>query len=1178
MNDMITATRNGGYVHIGILTVVALLVGMGVPVAAESADKSDVGQLAEQILEKTGVRGGLIIHLGCGDGRLTAALRTKACYLVHGLDDDPENVEKARQTLLDLGVYGDVSVDRFCGKQLPYVDNLVNLVVASGECQVASEEIARVLAPNGVALVPAVSDQRSAISREEIRIGSRVWRRLVKPWPKEIDEWTHYLYDESGNAVSQDMVVGPPRHFQWTGSPRWARHHDRRASVSAMVSAGGRIFYIFDEGSTASIMLPPKTVLIARDAFNGTILWKRDIPTWHTHLWPFKSGPTQLQRRLVAIGDTVYVTLGLDASLVALDAATGETVRTYGDTFATEEVIASQGVLFALVNEKPQNYDDFKPEDVGIGAERDRVMRDWPWNEKPRYIVALDAETGRQMWNARTPVVPLTLAVDADRIYFHDGDKVVALDRKTGAPLWSSDPVERQAKVPTNITPTLVVYEDVVLFYGATRKLTGVSAKTGKVLWTEPHPRSGHYCPEDVLVAGGLVWGGEIAGGRDSGVFIGRDPRTGEIKSQFPPDIDIYFMHQRCYRSKATDRFLIPGWTGTEYIDFRNKHWVTNHWVRSGCIYGIMPCNGLTYTTPHDCACYMQAKLYGFCALAAGRESKSPPENRLERGPAYDNAGSSLPVSGTVSLDGKPAAGLTVELQPKAGGSPLRGVTDSNGRYELRGEVGRNGAKPGEYTVTIIKSDEADEWPTYRNDLARSGFTTASVSADLATKWKAKVGGRLSSVVVADGKLFVASVDTHTVHALTADSGEAVWSFTAGGRVDSPPTIWNGRVLFGSADGFVYCLQASDGELAWRFRAGPEDRRMTSFEQVESVWPVSGSVLVQDGVVYCVAGRSMFLDGGLRYLRIDADSGKLISEVIFDENDPETGENLQTHVEVRNMPVGLPDVLSSDGKFLYMRSQQFDPEGKRASLVQIKGSDLDRGADQQGPATHLFSPTGFLDDTWWHRSYWVYGQRFSEGAGGWPQAGKFAPAGRIMAVDDSNVYGFGRKPVYYRWRTPLEYHLFCAAKKPETVREPASPAPKAKPSSNARPKAKARRTAKPRVQHPRYEWSRNIPFFVRAMVLADKTLFIAGPPDVVDEEEAFRRVGDPEMDAKLAEQDAVLNGAKGTLLWAVSAETGDKLAEYKFDCLPVFDSLIATKGHLYVSTTDGEVVCFAGND
>ena len=74
---------------------------------------------------------------------------------------------------------------------------------------------------------------------------------------------------------------------------------------------------------------------------------------------------------------------------------------------------------------------------------------------------------------------------------------------------------------------------------------------------------------------------------------------------------------------------------------------------------------------------------------------------------------------------------------------------------------------------------------------------------------------------MADGKLFVSSVNAHTVYALEAGSGKQLWSFTAGGRVDSPPTIWQGRVLFGSADGHVYQLRAGDGALVWRFRAAP---------------------------------------------------------------------------------------------------------------------------------------------------------------------------------------------------------------------------------------------------------------------------------------------------------------------------------------------------------------------
>ena len=432
------------------------------------------------------------------------------------------------------------------------------------------------------------------------------------------------------------------------------------------------------------------------------------------------------------------------------------------------------------------------------------------------------------------------------------------------------------------------------------------------------------------------------------------------------------------------------------------------------------------------------------------------------------------------------------------------------------------------------------------------------VSSKLTKTWTSVVGGRLSPPVAAGGRVLFASIDSHTVHALDADSGRPIWEFIASGRVDSPPTIDGQRVLFGSADGYVYCLRASDGALVWRFRAAPQDRRMTSFEQLESVWPVHGSVLVRGDVVYCVAGRSMFLDGGLRYLRIDARTGHKLSETVFDQRDPASGENLQAHVKVRNMPVGLPDVLSSDGQSIYMRSQRFDLAGNRGPLAPHSGNDAEQAAIQTGEGAHLFSPTGFLDDTWWHRSYWVYGRSFAEGAGGWPQAAKYAPAGRILAFDQSSVYGFGRQPTYYRWRTPLEYHLFATSKVPEIVRPD-----------------QGDRGPGPRLPHPRFHWSRRVPLLVRALVVADKTMFIAGPPDVVDEEQAFRRTGDPAMQAQLAEQDAALRGDKGGLLWAVSAVDGETLNEYKLDNIPVFDGLIAAGGRLYMVTTDGKITCFS---
>ncbi|MEE8452941.1 MAG: hypothetical protein V3R99_13530, partial [Thermoguttaceae bacterium] len=64
---------------------------------------------ADAIYDATGVQGGLVVHLGCGDGTLTATLRASDRYLVRGLDTDAANVAKTRALLHAKRIYGPVS-------------------------------------------------------------------------------------------------------------------------------------------------------------------------------------------------------------------------------------------------------------------------------------------------------------------------------------------------------------------------------------------------------------------------------------------------------------------------------------------------------------------------------------------------------------------------------------------------------------------------------------------------------------------------------------------------------------------------------------------------------------------------------------------------------------------------------------------------------------------------------------------------------------------------------------------------------------------------------------------------------------------------------------------------------------------------------------------------------------
>ena len=1117
--------------RITVAILATLHLGVIAATLANTAPDAKARKWAETLHAAAGESGGLVVHIG-DVGVKTAALRTCERYHVQGLATDAARVQAAREAIRALGVYGPVSVGQYDGKRLPYIDELVNLVIVAGaEWRVAGEEIARVLAPRGVVVMPKGTKLKlPGLSPLATRLPRRSrqaktghspldgeWIALHKQVPSEIDEWTHYLYDPSNNTVAKDERIAPPRGVRWHAGPLWTRHHDRMASISSVVSAGGRLFTIMDEGPRHSPLLPSDWKLIARDAFNGTLLWKRDIPDWANRVYPFKSGPAKVPRRLVAVGDRVYVTLGIMAPVSELDAATGETLRTFKQTAGTEEILAGNDYLVAVADPRPPKpYSPIVERDgqkvaEKLGTERDRAIFEGRWDEEEQAIVLVNLSDGRERWRHTAKVAPLSVAVSEGNVVYHNGGAIECLELASGKPRWKSAPIPRRKTLFQSTGVTLVLYEDLVLFTGDDGKITVLDVKDGKQIWAGDFPMSGHYCPQDLLVAGGLVWGGPEQHNR--GPITGMDPRTGEAKLTIPCEHESYWFHQRCYRSRATERYLIRPVTGTEFVDIEKRQWHLHHWFRSVCLFGFTPANGMVYQTPHPCGCFPEAKLIGFNALSAqsALDSGTKPQTRLEKGPAY--------------------------------GSLL-------------------GPKPAPQT-----------WPTYRHDAARSGYTPMAIAGSPRQAWRRELGGKLSRLTAANGKVFVANINSHVLHALSMKTGEPVWAFTAGGRIDSPPTIHGGRVYFGSHDGYVYCLRTKDGELVWRFHAAPRRAVLVADDQPESVWPVHGSVLVRDDTVYAVAGRSMYLDGGVWLVRLNATTGELRGEVNHDNRIPGTEQDLMTKHGHLTMPVALPDILSCDGESLYMRSQSFNLEGRRGVVTpQMPRSDRTGtralGADQAGTGRHIFCPSGFLDDTWFHRSYWIYGRHFPGGAGGWPVAGNYTPAARIMSCDEDKVYGYGRKSDMYQWRTPLAYHLYCA----DRTLKKLPPKKKAPPKAQAKGKKK-RPAPVPRTHEIVFNWTTELPVHARAMVLARDTLFLAGPPAVADEVRAFEEWGGAASGKQLVAQAEALAGKRGAKLVAVSKKDGNKLTETNLPAPPIFDGMIAAGGRLYLAAIDGSVVC-----
>ncbi|HUT13058.1 MAG TPA: PQQ-binding-like beta-propeller repeat protein [Thermoguttaceae bacterium] len=1046
-----------------------MLASVAVVLSASSLSaKIDKATIAER-----GVKGGLLVHLGCGDGKLTAELGRSEGFLVCGLERSQAKVDAARKNVQGLGLYGKrVSISRWEGERLPFVDSLVNLLVVEEGAEPARAEILRVLAPKGVAY---------------IKSGGKV-ERIVKPRPSAMDEWTHYLHGPDNNAVSSDRLVGPPNRLRWSAEPVWPRSHEYSPSLSSLVSGDGKIFYLHDDGIRGILdeRLPERWFVYARDAYNGLLLWRVPLPNWGPAAWKHSRHwhtPLTLPRRLVISGKRVYVTLGYRAPVSVLDADTGATLRTFENTADTDEILCVGSTLIVRRRETIPNYAaGAEAWNVHVRAKAGKkapkgLTRLPDVENKPQSIMAIDTGTGQLRWRVDCgKMMTLSLAATAEYVCYHDFDQVVCLRFRDGKELWRAASASWPDLIGTS--GTLLLHNGAVYFAG-TGGLQAWDAATGAELWQGPRiARTTIRHPPDMFIADGLLWGGltpdmptgripheeapEIAPAMRGKLVQGLDPKTGKVAREWPIAALISPGHHvRCYRAKATDRYLMWPKRGIEFVDIVNgKDHQRCNWVRGECSYGLLPANGLIYAPPHPCQCSLGVVLTGFNALASAPGALTPAAaGRLLRGPAY-----------------------------------------------------------GERATALV--DTGPDWPMYRRDGARSGRTTASVPTQLKTRWTRSLGGKLTPPVIATGQVYVASPETHVLHALDSVTGEARWQFTAGARIDSPPTVHRGFVVFGCRDGRVYCLRAEDGALVWRFSAGPQERRIVAMGQLESPWAVSGSVLVEKGAAYFAAGRSSFLDGGVYLYGLAVPTGEVLYEHRFQGPAPDTAN---TPGPTYHMEGTKADLLSTDGKSILMLFQRFDME-----LNKLPTPPGD-GAGNRRITRRLAPRNGFLDTTWFDRTSWTYGERW---LGRHFRSGTPA-SGQILVFDDSTTYTlqvFSKQYFMSPSFTPGAGYLL-----------------RADPYGDA---AKGQGRGKPK-------WAVRIPVRARGMVLAGDTLFLAGAPDTVAEEDPY----------------AALEGRKGAVLWAVSAQNGRKLAEEPLGAPTVPDGMAAARGRLFLCTIDGEVLC-----
>lgn len=785
------------------------------------------GEWIQELLGETGQRGGVAVWIGEGNPE---ALTRAGRWSVHALRVDAGGVATPPPAAPLISVARVPSLRR-----LPYPDHFANLVIADTRAGhgLHPDELVRVTAPGGHTVL--------------LRDGQR--QVLQKPFPETMDGWPHWDYDAGANAVNRDAYLGLADGLRWTAGPSVVGGHEGDIGYRA---DGGRVVTV-ERGWMDQIHRGVRTGgerLVARDGFNGALLWQIPLPE------NLRGFPNRVS--VVMAGGRVITPLVPGEAPVALDAATGEVLVRY-----------EEGILLPLRATDGASWRAHPQVHLIQRVVNGRILQ-----AGGRQVVSLDLESGRRhwRWEAEDPVV--WMASDGQRVLAvtsPDGpremrggfgfrvDTLWMLDLETGRALWQNRdfagrgstrlffadgalyvPHFRLAREGDQVRGVQVPVGSILPGYRQDWLVTSLDPATGARRWQTSGERraAGHY---------------QIAFARGEELFV----VCGEgfaVSTRDGSDLpSVHFgPFDGCAEPRATPNWLFYTMSFTEFDATRQRNAARNRprgFARSTCDTGVFPVFGSVLTTPSHCGCNDYPT--GYNAFAVMADPAPVPEDwRWQRNPAAPAA--------------RPPA-----VWPAPGDWPIH-LGNAARTITARGEA------PGNLNLL------------WRAD-APSPLPEGPVSRDWISSETRE--GPITPATADGNRVYVSEPDQLRLVARDARTGQKVWELHTGARVDSPPTLWGDLLFFGSRDGWVHAVRAGDGMWVWRFHAAPAIRFIGESSRVESSWPVNGSVLIHQGSLFVGAGRHSSIDGGITLWRLDPTTGRALGRTVI-ETPPEMMESI----------------------------------------------------------------------------------------------------------------------------------------------------------------------------------------------------------------------------------------------------------------------------------------------
>jgi len=774
------------------------------------------GISADKVLEMFGRREGLCVIVGCGGDStsLAADLAATRTVFVHAIALDDKSLSTARDAVTKKDADGLATIEKLPLKPLPHRDNLANIVVvpdmaAAAAAGLTADEAMRIVAPGG----------KLCINRKG------KWEVTPKSRPSGMDVWTHPYHGAGGGLVSNDKTIEFPMGLRWhDGLPynlMLGMHNANRwTSVRAMVVSGNRCFslsssVIENVGRTFKEMNSAKKgqdlYLTARDAFNGLLLWRVKLGDL------YYGGLHVNNRAPMAVGGGRVYTASEGKKLIALDAATGKTVATFGTAYIPGRILLDSDTVVAATWKEGSH----------IGGVHGIDRRRMEFSVAEGTVEAFDVKGGKKLWSL-DKLATFIRSADGNLYMIQRGGadpiegrkrgkgpqhrrpkrKLVAVDLRSGKQVWEVGAESMSLGVNDHVFVDVAGLGVVTACINNGRRTVAFGAKDGKILLDV---KSNSYAG---LYDGKIHVGGKMY-----------DPKTGQPVTGKGIALGSTVCTPRIYVNGITTNNRGCGYT----VKGKPMRYEA---ARGACMFAAIPANGAFYVAQNWCRC-APGQIAGL--ISFGPVGRVPTPEEIQKPPVVQKG----PAFGKVSE--KPGK----QDWPMYRGGPSRGSAAES---------------PAPSSIKVLWS---------------SKVAALADDTDLGKSWKESLTSPLTAPVAAEGIVLTADIHRHKVVALDPKTGKELWRRTVGGRVDTPPTIYKGICLFGSHDGMIYALRAADGQTVWKMRMAPEEARMIAYGQVESPWPVIGSVLVSRGSAYASAGRTTGSEGGLVMRKFDPISGKV---------------------------------------------------------------------------------------------------------------------------------------------------------------------------------------------------------------------------------------------------------------------------------------------------------------